>query len=527
MQAKGFSEMRKAVLLAAIGVAGCGAVYTSPHVYDESLNAAYNAQTEFDVNVVPLTFTTVAEANMSPYVPARLPDAFRPASARPLPAIGAGDTRMPALPSPTVSSAARGGAGGADLPPAATERAAPPRAEEVRLPPAEPPLPYRIGVADVVLLSADTASATLDQVPGLISAQSKRQGYIVQDDGAIAIPDVGRVRIGGLTMEEAEAEIFRALVEKQFDPSFSLEIAEFKSQRVTVGGEVRQPMIEPITLKPLYLSEAIQMAGGLGDLDPDYAVIRLFRDGQVYQTPLRALYDSRGLNDVLLRDGDSIYVDAAYEQDQARRYFEEQLRLRDADLREREFAFRQRQADIDEARFSLTIAQFEAQKAQLRNQLAQMRIEAASYAATRNADLRAAEAARRDAFRDRMELGAVKRDYAYLAGESRRPVRMPLPFESRAYLADLMFTGEGLNIQTADYSEIYVLRASARPEEFGGVTAYHLNAKNAVNLVNASRFEMRPGDIVFVSEQPITTWGRVIAQLTPNIFTQAATLAVN
>ncbi len=414
-----------------------------------------------------------------------------------------------------------------DLPPAATSQAAPPRPAATRLPPAADPQPYRIGTADVVLLSANTAGATLNDVPGLISAQSKRQGYIVQDDGAIASPDVGRVTIGGLTMEEAEAEIFQALVAKRLDPSFSLEIAEFNSQRVTVGGLVRQPSVAPITLKPLYLSEALQMSGGTTELDNDYAIIRLFRNGEVYEVPLRRLYDDSGLTDVLLRDGDSIYVDTEYEIDQARQYFEEQIRLRDAELREREFAFRERQADLDEARYSLTIAQFEMQKAQLRQQLNQMQIDVAEYNATRNADLRSALNADREAFMDRVQLGAVKRDYAYLAGENRRPLRLPLPFENRAYLADLLFNDEGLNIQTADYSEVYVLRSSRRPEEFGGVDAYHLNASNAVNFVTAAQFEMRPGDIVFVAEQPITTWGRVITQLTPNIFTQAASLATN
>ncbi len=92
-------------------------------------------------------------------------------------------------------------------------------------------------MGDVVLLATKSGASTVEELSGLLAAQNRRQGYTVQDDGgAIAIPDVGRIMLGGMTLEEAEAELFQALVENQIDPSFSLEIAEFNSQRVAVGG---------------------------------------------------------------------------------------------------------------------------------------------------------------------------------------------------------------------------------------------------------------------------------------------------
>jgi polysaccharide export outer membrane protein len=123
-----------------------------------------------------------------------------------------------------------------------------------------------------------------------------------------------------------------------------------------------------------------------------------------------------------------------------------------------------------------------------------------------------------------MELGAVKRDYAYLAGEVRKPARFELPFENRASLADVLFDDLGIDMRTGDYSEIYVLRRSERPEEGGGVTAYHLDARNAAALTQAAALELRPNDVVFVAEQPIATWNRVLNQLTPQLFFQAATV---
>ncbi len=452
-------------LAAVVGLTGCGVIYTSPSVSDGTRGYNSLGDASFNVEVVPLSFETALAANLQPYVPARLPAFFSPSGAR-----------GGKAPRPIATGA---------FPPAATEPTAAPAPLTTTLPPPLEVSPYRIGVADVLLLSANTAEATLNDLPGLISAQSKRQGYIVQDDGAIAIPDVGRIRVAGLSMEGAEGRIFDALVEKRFDPTFSLEISEFNSQRVSVGGSVAAPTVVPITLKPLYLQEALQMAGGVRTSDPDYTAIRLYRDGDLYQIPLNEFYSNRGMREVLLKDGDSIFVDTGYEIEQARAYFEEQLRLRQALFDEQRFDYTLRQLQLEDARLSATLA-----------------------------------ADQREAFKDRVELGAVERGYAYIAGEVQKPHRLALPFETRAYLADLLFQEEGINMREGDYSEIYILRAATRPEEAGGVTAYHLNASNAANLAVATQMEIRPGDVVFVAEHPVTAWNRVITQLTPSLFSQ-------
>ena len=86
-----------------------------------------------------------------------------------------------------------------------------PNALQLHVPPTIANGPYRIGVGDVLLLATKSASSSIEELSGLLAAQNKRQGYTVQDDGAIAIPDVGRVRILDLTLEEAEAALFQAL----------------------------------------------------------------------------------------------------------------------------------------------------------------------------------------------------------------------------------------------------------------------------------------------------------------------------
>ncbi|MBL4629174.1 MAG: hypothetical protein JKY00_14285 [Roseicyclus sp.] len=65
-----------------------------------------------------------------------------------------------------------------------------------------------------------------------------------------------------------------------------------------------------------------------------------------------------------------------------------------------------------------------------------------------------------------------------------------------------------------------------RPTYLSGVIAYRLDGSNVANLVLATRLELRPGDVVFVAEQPVTRWNRVIDQITPSIINLGAA-AVN
>jgi len=346
---------------------------------------------------------------------------------------------------------------------------------------------YRIGIADVLLLSV-SGFATLEDLPGLISSQSKRQGYIVQDDGAIAVPDAGRIRVAGMTLQDAEAEIFQALVAAGIDPSFSLEIAEFNSQRVSVGGMVGTPQLLPITLKPLYLHEAVELAGGITATDPSVTSIQLFRAGKTYRIGLERFLSDPAARQIRLRGGDSIYVGSEYREAEAQRYFGEQLQLR--------------QGQMQGTQFQIQLEQLVAQ---------------------REATAQQALADERALFKDRLELGAVERHFAYRTGEVRRPGRMALPFERSMSLADVLFDDGGINIQFADYAEIYVLRAESDPQRNGGLTAFHLDAANAVNLAVATRLEIRPNDVVFVAEQPVTSWNRAFSQILPQLFVTTVT----
>ncbi|MBE0453703.1 MAG: polysaccharide biosynthesis/export family protein [Roseovarius sp.] len=436
--------------------AGCGVVYQSPKV-------SRDTGTGIDVREIKVTPETVLLANRSSYSPRNLPREFHAAANA---SQGAGLGALPAAPeSPDMR----------------------PGRLDLRAPQNFTPPPYRIGVGDVVLLATKSSGNSLEQLSGLLAAQQQRQGYVVSDDGSISIPDIGRVEIAGMTLAEAQDRIFRFLLENQVDPSFALEVSGFNSQRVTVGGAVRNAARVPITLVPLKLGDALTATGGVEVRDAEFASIRIYRDGTLYQIPYQDYLARPDLRELTLRDGDGVFVDINYDLDRA-------------------FEFYRQEVDVIRLR-------------------SQARKDVLDMMATEMSMRRGLLQEQRSNFEARAELGAEKRDYVYLAGEVRSQSRVALPYEQKAVLADVLYGEGGFPTQTGNPANVYVLRQSQDPVEFGAVTAWHLDMRNAVNMTLATQMEMRPNDIVFVEEQPITKWNRVVQQFVPTLLTTPASIA--
>ena len=196
---------------------------------------------------------------------------------------------------------------------------------DLRAPPPVTPVPYQIGVGDVLRIATRGAPDQIEGLETTTKAQSLREEYVVRDDGAIAIPEVGPVQIAGMTLETAEETIFQRLIEAGIDPTFSLEISGFNSKRASVGGNVNAPTLVPITLNTLDLGEALTAAGGIDVPDAQYASIRIYRDGELYQIPLQDFYSRADLQDLTVVEGDAIYVDTSYDLDRALLYYKSQI----------------------------------------------------------------------------------------------------------------------------------------------------------------------------------------------------------
>jgi polysaccharide export outer membrane protein len=84
--------------------------------------------------------------------------------------------------------------------------------------------------------------------------------------GAISLPLIGQVTVGGLTSQEIEARIAERYSEKYLqNPQVSIFIKEFTTDRITIEGAVGHPGIFPLTGR-LTLLRALAMAGGFGSI---------------------------------------------------------------------------------------------------------------------------------------------------------------------------------------------------------------------------------------------------------------------
>jgi polysaccharide biosynthesis/export protein len=107
--------------------------------------------------------------------------------------------------------------------------------------------------------------------------------------GAISLPLVGQIVIGGLTPQEVEQLIASRYSEKYLqNPQVSIFIKEFTSDRITIEGAVARPGIFPLTGR-LTLLRALAMAGGFGPIaDTSKVMVYRVNEQQVRES---AVYD--------------------------------------------------------------------------------------------------------------------------------------------------------------------------------------------------------------------------------------------
>jgi len=99
--------------------------------------------------------------------------------------------------------------------------------------------------------------------PATVSTTSRNLGgYLVELDGSIQFPVLGKIQVGGLTKSELTEFLRKTLEDKKLliDPIVSINFLNF---RVTVLGEVAHPMVVPVPNEKISLLEAIGMAGDL------------------------------------------------------------------------------------------------------------------------------------------------------------------------------------------------------------------------------------------------------------------------
>lgn len=178
---------------------------------------------------------------------------------------------------------------------------------------ASQPTNYLIGPQDVLLITV------FDQ-------EDLGGKYVVDADGTFTFPLVGRVKVGGLTLRQAEAELRRLLMDGFFrNPQISVAVEQYRSQKIHIVGEVRNAGTYPLT-GDMTLIEAIARAGStlpsasgealvvrskLGENGGQGPVLPTDENAEVMAVDLKELQSGALSQNVALKDGDTIFVPRA------------------------------------------------------------------------------------------------------------------------------------------------------------------------------------------------------------------------
>lgn len=175
--------------------------------------------------------------------------------------------------------------------------------------------PYRIKAQDMLQIrNLQSTKYIVDEAPSANAGGSSGGGspggqtFQVEDDGTVALPAIGHIKVAGLTRPEAAKQI-EELYRKNLlkDPIIELKIVNLK---VTILGEIKGQGNYTLTKDRTTLVEMIGEAGGLTD-KANESSIKIIRGDQLNpQVTEINLRDIQSINDprALLQNGDVIYI---------------------------------------------------------------------------------------------------------------------------------------------------------------------------------------------------------------------------
>ena len=103
-----------------------------------------------------------------------------------------------------------------------------------------------------------------------------------------------------------------------------------------------------------------------------------------------------------------------------------------------------------------------------------------------------------------------KENRVYVMGEVSRTGAVNVN-RGKLSLAEALASSGGLSTQYASSRSIYVIRNTSEKQ----IDVFHLNAKNAMALAMAGRFNLNARDVVYVDASGLATWNRIITLILP------------
>ena len=159
---------------------------------------------------------------------------------------------------------------------------------------------------EYILGSADSVSLNLTDTDDLDGT------YLIDQDGMVDLPFVGRVKIGDLTINEAQNILMQIIKNFYKNPDLQIDVIEFNSSKVYIIGAVRNQITINLDQKPIRLIEAaIQANFNPSAADKLYGTKGILRrDNQVYKINLDNTFKSTDEKEnFYLKKDDVIFID--------------------------------------------------------------------------------------------------------------------------------------------------------------------------------------------------------------------------
>ena len=138
----------------------------------------------------------------------------------------------------------------------------------------------------------------------------------VSESGALSYPLLGSVKLGGLSLSQAEQLIADGLRNGNFvkQPSVTIVVLQVRGNQASVLGMVNRPGRYPLEMGDTRLSDLLAAAGGVTLAGSDLVVLSGRRQGKPYrlEVDLPSLFAAQGREqDVMVQNGDVLWVDRA------------------------------------------------------------------------------------------------------------------------------------------------------------------------------------------------------------------------
>lgn len=166
---------------------------------------------------------------------------------------------------------------------------------------------YRLGVGDVLSIKIFN-QPDFNAYQQALNANAANSGITVDEMGNIFYPLAGKIQARGKSLPEIQSILTQRLAKYYKNPQIDVNIAQYRSQSISVNGAVKQSGKFPLNDVPLTLLDAVSLAGGLTDA-ADTTNVKWIRNGRETTVSLQDLLQRGDMaQNQLLSNGDVVFV---------------------------------------------------------------------------------------------------------------------------------------------------------------------------------------------------------------------------